>query len=40
MDVTYHPAEDEKFAPTVLQRSQAGFLLADKNDNEVSLGHT
>lgn len=34
VDVTYHPAEDEKFAPTVLPRSRAAFLLPDLNVNE------
>ncbi|PSC74740.1 DUF563 domain [Micractinium conductrix] len=27
VDTTYHPAADEKWAPTVLARSKAGFLL-------------
>ncbi|KAL4436807.1 hypothetical protein ABPG75_003946 [Micractinium tetrahymenae] len=34
VDVTYHPADDEKFAPTVLQRSAAAFLLPAQNKNE------
>ncbi|EFN58009.1 hypothetical protein CHLNCDRAFT_57085 [Chlorella variabilis] len=32
VDVTYHPAPDEKYAPTVLHRSQAGFLLEGENE--------
>lgn len=40
VDVTYHPAEDEKFAPTVLPRSRAAFLLPDLNVNEVRSGRT
>lgn len=35
VDVTYHPAEDEKFAPTPLLRSQAAFLLPGQSGNEV-----
>lgn len=34
VDVTYHPAPDEKYAPTVLLASKAGFLLAGQNPNE------
>ncbi|EFN52264.1 expressed protein [Chlorella variabilis] len=32
VDVTYHPAADEKYAPTVLHRSAAGFLLEGENE--------